>query len=80
MMWYYGGGWGEWLVFLAMIVFLAAVVVAVVFALRGLSFGAQGGAGRSSDGPSAKDILKRRYAAGGIDREEYLQRLHDLES
>jgi uncharacterized membrane protein len=27
---------------------------------------------------SPKDILKRRYAAGEIDREQYLQRLGDL--
>jgi len=27
---------------------------------------------------SPKDILKRRYAAGEIEREEYLQKLGDL--
>jgi putative membrane protein len=79
MMWYYGGGWGAWVMFLVMIVFVAAIVVAVVFLLRGLTTGAQAPPRSSSEGPSPKDILKRRYAAGEIDREEYLRRLHDLE-
>jgi putative membrane protein len=80
-MWYYGGGWGAWAMFLVMVVFVAVIVVAVILLLRGLATGNQPPPRSPSDGPdSPKEILKRRYAAGEIDREEYLQRLHDLES
>ena len=68
-----------------MIVFVAAVVVAVVFLVRYLgqqSSGSQAVAAASPaqvGAPEApKDILKRRYAAGEIERDEYLQKLGDL--
>jgi putative membrane protein len=83
MMYGYGNGWAIWLMFLVMIVLVAAIVVAVVFAVRGMTMGGQAGQSppRSTpEGPSPTDVLKRRYAAGEVDREEYLQRLHDLES
>jgi putative membrane protein len=83
MMYGYGDGWAFWLMFLVTIVLVAAIVVAVVFALRGWTVGDQTGQGspRSTpDGASPKDILKRRYAVGEIDREEFLQRLSDLDS
>ena len=81
MMFGYGNGWAFFLMSLVMIVLVAAIVVAVVFAVRGVAMG--GPSDRSPSGPrveSPKDILKRRYAAGEIDREEFLQRLHDLDS
>jgi Predicted membrane protein len=80
MMWDYGGGWGVWMMFLIMIVFVVAIVVAVVFLVRGVTTQGQAPRSSSPEGPSPKDILKRRYAAGEIDREEYLQKLGDLES
>lgn len=80
MMWDYGGGWGAWMMFLVTIIFVAAVVIAVVFLVRGATGGGQTSHGSSHEGQSPKDILKRRYAAGEIDREEYQQRLRDLES
>jgi putative membrane protein len=81
MMFGYGNGWAFFLMSLVMIVLVAAIVVAVVFAVRGMSMG--GPSDRSPSSPTGehpKDILKRRCAAGEIDREEFLQRLHDLES
>jgi len=80
MMWDYGGGWGVWMMFLIMIVFVVAIVVAVVFLVRGMTTQGQTPHSSSPEGPSPKDILKRRYAAGEIDREEFQQRLRDLES
>jgi len=78
-MWDYGGGWGVWM-FLMMVVFVVAIVVGVVFLARGVTTQGQAPQSSSPEGPSAKEILKRRYAAGEIDREEFQQRLRDLDS
>ena len=77
-----GGGWGAgfWMMFLFSIVFLVAVVVGIVFLVRGLSGGGPG-SGEGSWQPrreTAEELLRRRYAAGEIDREEYDQKLRDL--
>jgi putative membrane protein len=90
MMWdgngYWGsGGWGVWVMFMFMIVFLVAVIVTIVFLVRYLGQ-ASGGASAPGTAPppwaiapeSPRDILKRRYAAGEIDRDEYLLKLGDL--
>jgi putative membrane protein len=76
------GGTGAWLMVLLSIV-AVAVIAGVVFLVRGL--GGSGTAGDSTPpqaGPreSPQDILKRRYAAGEIDREEYEKALSDLRS
>jgi putative membrane protein len=88
MMWNGNGSWGSGgglVTLMVMIVFVVAVIVAIVFLVRYL--------GQSTGGPSSpgvapppwtsasespRDILKRRYAAGEIEREEYLQKLGDL--
>jgi putative membrane protein len=81
MMYGYGNGWAFFAMLLFMIVLVAAVVVAAVFVLRGVTMGGQSSPGSTREAPpSPKDVLKRRYAAGEIDREDYLQRLHDLDS
>ncbi len=78
MMW--DGGWGM-MVFgpLMMIVFVAAIVVLVVLALRWLGSSGhlptdRGGHGRSS----ALDILQERLAKGEIDVAEYEERRRAL--
>jgi len=78
-------GWEGWVMFVFMIVFTVAVIVAVGFLIKYLAQVSGPSAGATSLPPaqgtvpeSPKDILKRRYAAGEIDREEYLQRLGDL--
>ena len=43
-----------------------------------LWMGFQAGVGRTTVEESAEAILKRRYARGDIDREEYERRLSDL--
>jgi putative membrane protein len=88
MMWNGNGNWGSGgglVTLMVMIVFVVAVVVAIVFLVRYLG---QTTGGPSSPGAaqppwtssleSPRDILKRRYAAGEIDRDEYLQKLGDL--
>ena len=79
-----GGGWGagEWLMLVLGVVFVVAVIIGIVYLLRGLAgggtaVGTQGVPGRPD---SPEDILKRRYAAGEIDKEDYESRLRDLRS
>jgi putative membrane protein len=86
--WGNGAGWAGWLMLALMILFAVAIVVGVVFLIRALwgpgaaSVTAGAGVPRPAVRPPApespQDVLKRRYAAGEVDREEYLQRLKDL--
>jgi putative membrane protein len=88
MMWNGNGHWGsggDWATLALVVVLVIAVIVAIVFLVRYLSRRPGGTSApaatppTSTGGPeSPKEILKRRYAAGEIDREEYLQRLDDL--
>jgi putative membrane protein len=60
------------------LVLVAALVAGAVVLLRYALDRGRGGAGGESQPPSARDLLDRRYAAGEIDREEYLRRKQDL--
>jgi len=64
---------GMWLLWLVVIV---AVVLAVLFVAR-VAAGSRG-ASAPSRGESAEEILRRRYARGEIDREDYQRMLADL--
>lgn len=60
------------------ILLIAVVIVAVVWAVR--SNAGSSGAGPPSEprGESPEEALKRRYARGDINQEEYEQTLSDL--
>jgi len=67
----YMGGMGWWMA--VWWVFGIAVLVLIVWAI---ARAAGGVSPRAEDSPEA--ILKRRYARGELDREEYQRRLEDL--
>ncbi|MGH3677659.1 MAG: SHOCT domain-containing protein [Mycobacterium sp.] len=79
MMWYGGDwGWGGWLLMtVAMIVFWALLITAVVLLVRYLVSASRGsGVPPTAAGPgSAEETLAQRYARGEIDDDEYRQRL-----
>ncbi len=66
-------GWGGGIV---QILILVIVIIAVVWAIR--YFTGQRQIGSSSNSASALEILKRRYANGEIDKEEFEQKKKDL--
>ncbi len=83
--WGFGAGPGGWVMLVFMIFFVVATVVAIVALIRyvgqpsGTAPAAIGPAHAAVSAPeSPKDILKRRYASGEIERDEYLQKLGDL--
>ena len=67
------GGWGG-AVF--QILFLVIIIIAVVWAIK--YFSGQRQIGSTPSGDSALEILKRRYANGEIDKEEFEQKKKDL--
>ena len=81
--WWGSDSWGGWITVVLTVVFLTVVIIGVVFLALGISRGRTDGNQRSapptaSPEGDATDIVRRRYAAGEIDREEYLQKLRDL--
>ena len=83
--WYHGASVGGWLMFGGMILVIVAVVLLVVYLVRQTAHPEGAGAGTGQAVPALppaaempREILKRRYASGEIDREDYLQRLGDL--
>ena len=67
-------GWGEFGP-LMMVAVWAAVILFVVWLVRGARGGAQG-----ENGKSALEILKERYAKGEIERKEFEEKKKDLEA
>ena len=62
---------------LFMLVFWIAVIVGIIFLVRWIVEQSRRDA-PSSSGESALDILKKRYAEGEIDKEEFEQKKRDL--
>jgi putative membrane protein len=72
-------GWGlmGWFGPLMMLVFWAAVIVAIVFLIRWIAHSTKG-TPDSKGGESALEILKKRYARGEINKEEFEEKKRDL--
>ena len=89
MPWYWNEAWwGGWAMMAGMVVFWVVVVALIVWAVRTWGKGAwpappppNAQAPPPSQWTAGEDvvsIVKRRYAAGEIDRDEYLQKMSDL--
>jgi putative membrane protein len=61
-----------------MIIIWIIIIVALVLLIKSLVGKGSSGSGEKSDGPSAMEILKRRYASGEISKEEFEQKKKDL--
>ena len=84
-----GGGWGMmgpgmmggfgwwWFMPIFMIIFWGLVIWGIVALVRGLS-GSRSSDSGSSRPDSALEVLKKRYARGEIDKEEYEQELVEI--
>jgi putative membrane protein len=76
--WHYnmmGGGWGIFM-FIFMLIFLALAIAGIVLLVRYLS----PPHARSKPSEDALEILKRRYARGEIQKDEFEEKKKDLES
>lgn len=75
----YGGGMG-WFGGIVMILFWILVIVGLVFLIRWLIQNTQTGSGNGDGGSSGKplEVLKQRYAAGEIDKQEFEEKKKDL--
>ena len=64
---FFGHGFG--------LVFWIVVIVVIVALVIGINARGSGGGAR----PSARELLKERYAKGEIDRDEYERKMNDLD-
>ena len=73
----YGGFWGMWFMPIIMIVVFGLIIRGIFALVRGTT---RGGCCGSSELPSdsALEILKKRYARGEIDKEEFEERKRNL--
>ncbi len=72
-----GFGW-MWLMPIFFIIFWGLVIWGIVALVRGLS-GSRSSDSSSSRPDSALEVLKKRYARGEINKEEYEEKKKDLE-
>ncbi len=86
--WQHDGGWGMmgpgmmgfggwWFMPIFFILFWGLVIWGIVALVRGLS-GSKGSGPAPPTADSALDILKRRYARGELNKEEYEEKKKDL--
>lgn len=72
MMWGWESGGGWLMMGFGMLVWVAAIAVVVWLVVRA------GGHRPAGESESAEELLRRRYAAGELDTEEYQSRLETL--
>jgi putative membrane protein len=70
-----GDGMGIWMLF--SLVFWVLVIVGIVLLVVWVVQKAMGGGAGGTEG-SALEILKKRYASGGISKEEFEEKKRDL--
>jgi putative membrane protein len=75
MGWGYGMGW-LWMII--MVVFLIAMIVGIIFLIRGLVMSTGAGTHGTKLENSALEILKQRYARGEINKEEFEEKKRGL--
>jgi putative membrane protein len=76
-----GYGYGmSWFGGIFMILFWIAVIVGIIFLIRWLVVASRSGGhqGVSHGGDTALDILKKRYARGEINKQEFEEKKKDL--
>ena len=74
-------GWGygmSWLSHIFMAAFWIAILVGIIFLIRWLIVSARPGSSKGGREDSALEILKRRYARGEIEKEEFEEKKRDL--
>jgi putative membrane protein len=76
MGWGYGIGWFGGII---SIVFWIAVIVGIFFLIRWMTMSMKQGGRESKSEDSAIEILKKRYAQGEINKEEFEEKRRDLE-
>ncbi len=81
-MWGHSWGWGGWLAMsIVMVLFWAAIIIAIVVAIRYLSTPHRPTASTPAAGQArsaAENTLAERFARGEIDEEEYRRRVSIL--
>jgi putative membrane protein len=74
-------GWGSgmgWFGGIIMLIFWIAVIVGVILLIRWLIISTRTTGHGTSSGESALEILKKRYARGEIDKQEFEEKKQDL--
>jgi putative membrane protein len=77
MMHGFGMGWG-WAGLVFQFLFFAGLVLVIIWGIRTFTNSNQQTFSGISDNSSAINILKKRYAQGEIDKEEFEEKMRDL--
>jgi len=77
MMHGFGMGWG-WGGLVFQLLFFAGIILVIIWGIRTFTNSNWQSPFGSSDNSSAINILKKRYAQGEIDKEEFEEKMRDL--